>query len=109
MQDVAVQVTPLSSLACAPGGTEAGWTLHFAPSHCSTNTCEFAVPTAVQVSAAVQSTAKSLLAVDPVGLGVGWMCHVLPFHRSARVRSVPELAADCPTPVHAEADEHETP
>src|SRR5215467_12891000 len=32
-----------------------------------------------------------------------------PFHRSARVRCAPDLVTNCPTPVHAETDGHDTP
>ena len=82
---------------------------HRDPSHRSTRTFEFEVPTAVQVSAAGHATANSLLDGDPAGLGVGWMRQLLPFHRSARVRRTPDLTANCPTAVHAELVGHDTP
>lgn len=105
----AVQLTAFSSLNCAPGGTGAGWMRHRAPPHRSTRICEFEVPTAVQLPAAGHATANSLLDGDPAGLGVGWMRQLLPFHRSARVRCAPDVVTNCPTPVHAEPEEHDTP
>jgi hypothetical protein len=105
----AVQVTPFSSLNRAPGGTGAGWTRHLAPSHRSTRSFEFEIPTAVQVSAAGHTTANSLLTGDPARLGVGWMRQLRPFHRSASVRCAPDPTANCPTAVHAEPDGHDTP
>src|SRR5215475_3052357 len=105
----AVQVTAFSSLNCAPGGTGAGWMRHRAPAHRSTRSFEFEVPTAVQVSVAGHATPDSLLDGDRAGLGVDWMRQLLPFHRSARVRCAPDLAANCPTAVHAEPDEQDTP
>src|SRR6516165_5151512 len=110
MHDVApVQVTPFSSLNCAPGGTGADWMRQLAPSHRSTKTFEFEVPAAVQLSAAGHATADSLLDADPAGLGVGWMAHLLPSQRSARVSSAPDPTKNCPTAVHAEPDRHATP
>src|SRR5262249_38861005 len=94
---------------CAPGGTGGGWMRHRAPSHRSTRSFEFEVPTAVQVSAAGHATANRVLDEDPAGLGVGWMRQVRPFHRSARVRCAPDPTANCPTAVHAETAGHDTP
>lgn len=37
------------------------------------------------------------------------MIQRLPFHRSASVRRTPDPATNCPTPVHAEPDGHDTP
>ena len=102
-----MQVTPFSSLDCAPCGTGADWTRHLDPPHCSTRSFEFEVPTAVQVPVAGHVTADSLLG-DPPGLGVRWMRQLLPFHRSARVRCAPDLTANCPTAVHAEPDGQDT-
>src|SRR5215472_16774878 len=105
MHDVAaVQLTPFSSLNCAPRGTGADWMRHRAPPHCSTRSFEFEVPTAVQLSAAGQATANRVLDEDPPGLGVGWVRQLLPFHRSARVSCASDLTANCPTAVHAELD-----
>jgi len=109
MHDAVVQLTAFSSLNCAPGGTGADWMRHRAPPHRSTRTFEFEAPTAVQASAAGQATANRLLDGDPAGLGVGWIAQVLPFHRSASVRCAPDLTTNCPTPVHAEPDGHDTP
>src|SRR5215831_10654198 len=110
MHDVAaVQVTAFSSLNCAPCGTGAGCMRHRAPPNRSTRTFEFEAPTAVQVPAAGQARADSLLDGDPAGLGVGWMRQLLPFHRSARVSCAPDLVTNCPTPVHADLDRHDTP
>jgi len=80
-----------------------------APPHCSTRTFEFEVPTAVQVSVAGHATADSLLDGDPAGMGVGWIAQLLPFHRSASVSCAPDPTANCPTAVHAELDEQDTP
>jgi hypothetical protein len=63
----------------------------------------------VQLPAAGHTTANSRLDGDPAGLGVAWMRQLRPFHRSARVRCAPDLVTNCPTPVHAEAEEHDTP
>src|SRR5215468_4991140 len=110
MHDVApVQVTPFSSLNCAPCGTGADWRRHRAPPHRSTRSFEFEVPTAVQVSVAGHATADSLLDGDPAGLGVRWMRQTRPFHRLARVSCAPDLTANCPTAVHAELDGQDTP
>src|ERR1700750_2357162 len=103
------QLTAFSSLNCAPRGTGTDWMRHRAPPHRSARTFEFAAPTAVQASAAGQATANSLLDADPFGLGVGWMRPRLPVHRSASVRCAPDPAANCPTPVHADPDGHDTP
>jgi hypothetical protein len=67
------------------------------------------VPTAVQLPAAGHATANSRLDGDPAGLGVGWMRQTRPFQCSARVRCAPDLVTNCPTPVHAELDGHDTP
>jgi hypothetical protein len=69
----AVQVTAFSSLNGVPRGIGANWMRHLAPSHRSTRSFEFEIPTAVQVSAAGHTTANSLLDGDPFGLGVRWM------------------------------------
>src|SRR5215470_17689894 len=105
----AVQLTPFSSLNCAPGGTGAAWMRHRAPSHRSTRSFEFEAPTAVQLSAAGHATAARMLNGDPGGLGVGWMRQRPPFHRSASVRRAPDWTATAPTAVHAEPDGHDTP
>ena len=102
-----VQVTAFSSAACVPGGTGANWTRHLEPPHCSTRSFEFALPTAVQVSAAGHATADSLLG-DPPGLGVRWMRQLLPFHRSARAWETPPMMA-CPTAVQADGVLQATP
>src|SRR5215467_8479561 len=107
--ELAVQLTPFSSLDCAPCGTAADWTRHSPPCHRSTSSCEFAAPTAVQLEAVAHATAKNLLTDEPAGLGVCWILHRLPFHRSARSRSAPEPMTDCPTAVQAELDGQETP
>src|SRR5258708_158696 len=109
MHKVAVQLTPFSSLNCAAGGMGADWTCHRAPPHHSTRSLEFEVPTAVQVSAAGHATANRLLDEDPAGFGVGWMCHSLPFQRSANVSRAPDPTTNCPTPVHIELEEQDTP
>src|SRR5262249_6323681 len=110
MHDVAVvQVTPFSSLNCAPGGTGAGWMRHRAPPHRSTRPFESAVPAAVQVPAAGHDTANSRLDGDPAGFGVGWMRQSRSFQCSARVSCAPDLVTNCPTPVHADLDGHDTP
>src|SRR5690349_15258685 len=109
MHEVAVQLTPCRSLNCAPDGTGAGWMRQPEPSHRSTRRFAAALPTAVHLSAAGHATATSLLDEHPVGLGVGWICQSLPFQRSASVSCAPDLTRNCPTPVHAELDEQETP
>src|SRR5215510_9173613 len=110
MHDAAVvQVTPVSSLNCAPGGTGADWMRHLAPPHRSTRGFPAELPTAVQLSAAGHTTANKVLDEDPVGLGVGWMCQLLPFHRSASVSCAPDLTKNCPTLVQAELVGHDTP
>jgi hypothetical protein len=82
---------------------------HRAPPHRSTRTFEFEVPTAVQVPAAGHATANKVLDEDPAGFGVGWMRQSRPFHRSASVSCTPDLTTNCPTPVHADLDGHDTP
>src|SRR5215471_5831509 len=96
----AVQVTPFSSLNCAPGGTGAGWMRHRAPPHRSTRTFEFEVPTAVQRSAAGHATANRVLDEDLAGLGVGWMRQSLPFHPRASVDTTPRVGPTTPTATH---------
>src|SRR5262249_11672981 len=110
MHEVAVvQVTAISSLNCAPGGTGAGWIRQRAPLRRSTRSFEFEAPTAVQVSAAGHATANRVLDGDPAGWRAGLMCHPRPSHRAARVCCAPDLTTTCPTPVHAETDGHDTP
>jgi hypothetical protein len=49
-----------------------------------------------------------VLGEDRARLGVGWMRQLLPSHRSASVSCAPDPMANCPTPVHAELEGHDT-